>query len=88
MRGEARSEQIAVRVPEELLKRLDELIEHGVYESRAAAVRAGIEAIAEAARRRDVDRAIIAGYQRIPPTPSETAAAIASIREAISEEAW
>ena len=41
------TEQIAVRLPEELLAVLDDLVARGVYESRAAAVRAGIEAVAE-----------------------------------------
>jgi Arc/MetJ-type ribon-helix-helix transcriptional regulator len=80
--------QIAVRLPESLLARLDELVDRGVYENRAAGVRAGIEAIAELDRRRHLDEAIIAGYRRIPPTAAETDAAMASLREAIAEEPW
>jgi Arc/MetJ-type ribon-helix-helix transcriptional regulator len=80
--------QIAVRLPESLLVELDELVSRGVYESRAAAVRAGIEAVAELERRRQTDRAVVEGYRRTPPTKVEHAAAIASLRDAIVEEPW
>jgi len=82
------TEQIAVRLPEELLAVLDDLVDRGVYESRAAAVRAGIEAVLELDRRRLTDRAITDGYRRVPPTKTERDAAIASLRDAIVEEPW
>lgn len=82
------SEQIAVRLPKDLLAKLDELVRSGLYESRAAAVRAGVEAIAQIERRREVDRSIIEGYKRTPPTLIEEAAALESLREAIAEEPW
>lgn len=82
------TEQIAVRLPEEQLAVLDDLVARGVYDTRAAAVRAGIEAVLELDRRRQADRTIIEGYQRTPPTDAERAAAIASLREAIAEEPW
>jgi Arc/MetJ-type ribon-helix-helix transcriptional regulator len=82
------SEQIAVRLPKDLLAKLDELVRAGLYESRAAAVRAGVEAIAQIERRREVDRSIIEGYRRTPPTAAEEAAALESLRHAIAEEPW
>lgn len=82
------TEQIAVRLPEELLAVLDDLVARGVYESRAAAVRSGIEAVVELDRRRLTDRAIIGGYRRVPPTDAEREAAISSLRDAIVEEPW
>ena len=82
------SEQIAVRLPEELLADLDDLVSRGVYESRAAAVRAGIEALLELDRRHLTDLAVVEGYRRMPPTDAEREAAIASLREAILEEPW
>jgi Arc/MetJ-type ribon-helix-helix transcriptional regulator len=80
--------QIAVRVPEDQLAILDDLVERGVYESRADAVRAGIRAVAELDRRQQTDRAIVDGYRRLPPTLSERDAAVASLRDAIAEEPW
>jgi Arc/MetJ-type ribon-helix-helix transcriptional regulator len=82
------TEQIAVRVPEDLLAQLDDLVAAGVYASRAAAVRAGIEAVMELERRRKTDAVVVEGYRRIPATAAEKDAAIASMREAIAEEPW
>lgn len=81
-------DQIAVRLPEELLDQLDDLVTKGVYKSRAAAVRAGIEAITRLQRRHEVDRAVVEGYRRIPPSSAENDAAIASLAQAIEEEPW
>lgn len=86
--GAVATEQIAVRLPQELLEELDQLVARGVYESRAAAVRAGVEAVAESERRRGVDRAVIEGYRRTPASEAEREAAIASLRDAIAEEPW
>ena len=83
-----RTEQIAVRVPEDLLDLVDALVDKGVFESRAAAVRAGLEVVTDVARRRAVDDAVVQGYRRIPPTRTEEEAALASLREAIAEEPW
>ncbi len=80
--------QIAVRLPEQQLAVLDDLVERGVYDSRAAAVRAGIDVVAELDRRREVDHAIVDGYRRHPPTGAEQKAAVASLRDAITEEPW
>lgn len=82
------SEQIAVRLPGELLSDLDALVARGVYESRAAAVRAGVEAITALQRRREIDRAIVTGYQRNPPSAVDDDAAVASLRDAIVDEPW
>jgi Arc/MetJ-type ribon-helix-helix transcriptional regulator len=80
--------QIAVRLPDELVARLDTLVAGGSYESRAAAVRAGIEALMALERRRTIDRALVSGYERFPPTQVEDVAALASLRDAIAEEPW
>jgi Arc/MetJ-type ribon-helix-helix transcriptional regulator len=82
------TEQIAVRLPDELLAGLDDLVNRGVYESRASAVRAGVEAIMELERRRQVDREVIEGYRRMPLKKVEREAGIASLRDAILEEPW
>lgn len=82
------TEQIAVRLPQDLLARLDDLVRRGVYESRAAAVRAGVEAIAQIEQRRELDRSIVEGYGRTPQGSAEEAAALESLRQAIVEEPW
>jgi mRNA interferase MazF len=80
------TEQIAVRLPRQLLEQVDQLVACGVYESRAAAVRAGLEAVAESERRRRIDRAVIEGYRRDPARDAEREAAVGSMRDAIVEE--
>lgn len=70
------------------LEALDDLVDRGVYATRAAAVRAGIDLLVELDRRRRDDESIVAGYRRLPPTDAETTAAIASLRDAIAEEPW
>ncbi len=82
------TQQVAVRLPEPLLARLDDLVESGAYESRAAVVRAGIEVIAQVEQQRRIDRAIVDGYERLPPTEAEDHAAVASLSEAILDEPW
>ena len=82
------TEQLAIRIPESLVAQLDDLVARGIYDSRAAAVRAGVEAIIELERRHGIDRAVIDGYRRIPPTQAERDSALASLREAILDEPW
>ena len=82
------TQQVAVRLPERLLASLDDLVASGAYESRAAAVRAGIEAIARLERKRRIDRAIVDGYTCLPPTEAEDRAALVSLSEAILDEPW
>jgi Arc/MetJ-type ribon-helix-helix transcriptional regulator len=82
------SEQIAVRLPREVLAKLDDLVRKGIYESRAAAVRAGVEVIARLEQRRAVDQSIVDGYRRMPQGSAEDAAALESLRQAIAEEPW
>lgn len=82
------TEQIAVRIPQETLARLDDLVTRGAYESRAAAVRAGLEAVLELDRRQLIDAAIVDGYRRVAPADAEAEAASSSLRAAILEEPW
>lgn len=82
------TKQIAVRLPEALLSDLDVLVRAGTYESRAAAVRAGIEALLTLQRQSQTDKAIVDGYTLQPPTEIEDGAALATLREAILEEPW
>jgi Arc/MetJ-type ribon-helix-helix transcriptional regulator len=82
------SVQIAVRVPGELLGAVDQLIADGLIESRADAVRQGLEQIIAKVQRVRIDQALLSGYRRIPPTPEEEEAALQALRAAIEEEAW
>ena len=82
------TEQIAVRLPTWLLSDVDELVCNGLYPSRAALARAGIEELAARERARLVDAAIAEGYRRQPPSVGERRSAEASLRDAILDEPW
>ena len=82
------SEPIVVRLPDPLVAELDALVQSGPYENRVAVVRAGIETIVALERGRKVDDAIVEGHRRRPPTSTEGAAAVESLRQAIAEEPW
>jgi len=80
--------QIAVRIDQEQLDALDQLIAEGEFDSRADAVRIGLAAAIRAAGSRRIDSAIVVGYEQHPPTLQDDAAAQAALREAIAEEPW
>ncbi|MFN8234126.1 MAG: ribbon-helix-helix domain-containing protein [Actinomycetota bacterium] len=60
------SPQIAVRLPTTLLDQIDGLVAAGRFETRAEAIRAGIEALVDRERRDRIGRAIVEGYRRVP----------------------
>ena len=60
------SPQVAVRLSEPLLERIDALVGSGRFETRADAIRAGIEELIDRERRREIGAAIAEGYTRVP----------------------
>jgi metal-responsive CopG/Arc/MetJ family transcriptional regulator len=79
--------QTLVQLNQKLLQRLDERAANE-GRSRSALIRDAIEEYLydeEAAR---IDREIREGYERIPETEEEIAAAYRETREAIREEPW
>lgn len=75
---------VAARLPEELIARLDALVDEGRYPSRSQALREAVERLLQVAERDRIDRAIVEGYRRVPPDaspPPERARMIASIEE-------
>ena len=76
--------QMAVRLPDEMVKEIDRLVEGGRYESRADAVRAALQQLLQDLREQQLDAAIVSGYERIPDVPADawvTAAAEALVKE-------
>jgi Arc/MetJ-type ribon-helix-helix transcriptional regulator len=82
------SKMITVRLSEERTARLDALVASGAYPSRAAALTAAVDRLVEDEERRAIDRALVEGYTRVPPTAAEDEYAEASSRESIREEPW
>lgn len=82
------SEQIAVRLPDDLAARLDEAVRSGAFPSRAEAVRVAIDELLDGLRRRQVGAAIVEGYRRQPQTDEDVEAAEAAAIRSIDEEPW
>lgn len=82
------SEQIAVRLPEETLRELDESVQTGAFPTRADAVRTAVTQLLDRLRRERTSAAIVAGYQRLPQTDEEVAVAEAAAVRSINEEPW
>lgn len=82
------SEQIAVRLSDDLAGRLDEVVRSGAFPSRAEAVRVAIDELLDGLRRRQVGAAIVEGYRRQPQTDDEVAVAEAAAIRSINTEPW
>lgn len=82
------TKQIAIRIPDDLLEQLDELVAQGRFATRTDAVREALRALVESEERRRIDAAIVAGYRRHPPTAEELAWVDDSERDMIAEEPW
>lgn len=86
--GMAYGTQIATRLPEDDVARLDALVSEGRYASRADAVRAAVATFLEVERRRRVGEAIVEGYRRTPQSDAEVAQAEANLLRLVREEPW
>lgn len=82
------SEQIAIRLSDDLADRLDAAVRDGTFPSRAEAVRVAIGELLDNLRRRQVGAAIVEGYRRQPQTDEAVAVAEAAAIRSINDEPW
>lgn len=82
------SDQITIRIPDELAASLDELVATGRFETKADAVRTALEALVDADRRRRVGELVAEGYRKIPQDDDEVKAATRAAIRSIREEPW
>ena len=80
--------QLVTRVPDELVESVDSLVQDGVFTSRSDAVRAGLEAVVERARRHAVAQAIVDGYRRTPQDRDGLGWRDEATAAMIAEEPW
>jgi Arc/MetJ-type ribon-helix-helix transcriptional regulator len=80
--------QIAVKLPDALVRQLDELVAQGVFPNRSSAVRSAVEAIVAGQRRGALGRAYAEGYGRSPESERELAEARRLAEQAIDDEPW
>jgi Arc/MetJ-type ribon-helix-helix transcriptional regulator len=81
------SKMITVRMSEDRVRAIDELVAAG-RASRAAVIIEAIDRFVAQLETERIDREIVEGYTRIPSTPEEDAWAEWSARESIREEPW
>lgn len=80
--------QIAVKLPDDLLNELDNLVRAGAFASRSQAVRAGVEAVISGQHRRLLAEKFREGFAKLPDTPQEIADSTRLAVDAIHEEPW
>lgn len=80
--------QIAVKLPDGLVRNLDRLVDDGAFASRSQAVRRALDALVTSYQRKDVDDAFAAGFERDPDRDEELADATRLAVEAIEDEPW
>lgn len=79
---------ITVRMPDHRVAQIDALVDRGPYPSRASFVVEAINRLVSELEEQEIDRRIVEGYTRIPPTAEETKWAEISGLESIREEPW
>lgn len=80
--------QIAVKLPDALVRELDELVAQGLFSSRSSAVRRAVEIIVSGQRRDALEEAYADGYRQAPESGSELAEARRLATQAIDDEPW
>jgi Arc/MetJ-type ribon-helix-helix transcriptional regulator len=80
--------QVTLKLPDDEVARLDQLIEAGRFPNRHAALRAAFERLLEAEAEALIDAQIVAGYERVPDDEALDAGALAATRRSIADEPW
>jgi Arc/MetJ-type ribon-helix-helix transcriptional regulator len=80
--------QLAVRLDDDTVAQIDELVRSGRFASKTEALRVAMASYLENERRRQVGEAIAEGYRRIPQSEEELLVAEQSARAMIAEEPW
>ena len=81
------SKMITVRMPDDRVAAIDELVASG-RASRAAVIVEAIDRLVADLERERIDREIVEGYTRIPQTQEELEWAEWSTEESVGEEPW
>jgi len=81
------SKMITVRMSEDRVRAIDQLVASG-RASRAAVIVEAIDRLVAQLESERIDREIVEGYTRIPQTDEELEWAEWSARESIREEPW
>ena len=79
---------VAIRLPDELVKAVDDLVAQGSFSTRTDAIRTALVALLRADAEASIDRTIVEAYTHTPQSDEEIAIATAATRALIEEEPW
>jgi Arc/MetJ-type ribon-helix-helix transcriptional regulator len=82
------SKVITVRMSEDRVRAIDDLVSSGSHKSRAAVIVEAIDRLVGELEGQRIDRAIVEGYTRIPQSAEELEWADWSTEQSIREEPW
>jgi Arc/MetJ-type ribon-helix-helix transcriptional regulator len=82
------STPVPTRFSKEELALIDELVDHGVADSRSAVIRRGVHHLVDSVRRAQVGEAIAASYREFPQTDDENELAMANAIAMTEAESW
>ncbi len=80
--------QVAVKLPDGLVREVDELVASGVFPSRSSVIRRGLEVLVDAQRRDAVAQSYERGYRASPESEQELAEATRLAVAAVHDEPW
>jgi len=75
-------------MPDERVSEIDALVAAGTYPSRASLITAAIDRLVAELESREIDRAIVEGYTRLPQTADDARWGELSALDSIREEPW
>lgn len=80
--------QLVTRIPDDMAKLLDQLVDEGVFRSRSDAVRTSLEEVLAQHRRRRISEQTVRAYHEQPQTDDEFAGVDVAAAAMIAEEPW
>lgn len=82
------STQLAIRLPDDVLRDLDWIVLRLNYDSRTEAMRDALMKLIDQERRREIGEQIAEGYRRMPQTEDEMCGSDRALIESVNEEPW
>ena len=79
---------VPTRFTDEELALIDQLVDHGVADSRSAVIRRGVHHLADSVHRAQVGETIAASYRAVPQTPEDNELAMANAIAMTEAEPW
>lgn len=80
--------QLIARVDENLVSKIDQLIQLGIVSNRSEAIRIGLEELVDKYERRRIGQSIVQAYRCSPQVDEELSGLYEATKAMIEEESW